>query len=236
MMVNDTLSGMAPLDLVDVWSVLFRRQIASGTLPAYFLEGLDYFGWTPAAQPTCEDVNRVLNPWGWQAQVVPEPLSFLQMCEYFDKKIFVLPSFIRSANSLEYSKTPDFFSRCFSQVPLLFYEEYRKILTEFGRLSKASTSDNEQFLIWLRRLYWYSVEKGILDHGNAFQPIGVQLIDSTEERQHCLDPSFHKPYGMHPVIRTPIPPETYPPVYYVFETWAHVRRGLLDFERMYKNA
>lgn len=233
MMGNDLLSNTAP---VDVWSVLFRRHIASGTLPPYYLEGLNYFGWTPETQPTCEDVNRVLNPWGWKAQMVPEPLPFLQMCECFDKKIFMLPSLIRSANNLEYSKTPDFFSRCFSQLPFLFYEEYRKILSEFGRLAKISVSDNEQFLIWLRRQYYYSVEKGILDHGNLLQPIGVQLIDSTEERQHCLDSGLHKPYGMHPVIRTPVPSETYPSVYYVFETWSHVRRSLLDFERMYKNA
>jgi len=220
----------------DVWSLLFRRQISSGTLPAYFLNGLNFLGLNAHNKPTPESLDHALNPLGWRVEMTQDLLSFGDLCEYFNNNIFPLPTSMRNINNLEYSKTPDFFLRCFSQLPCMFDEEYRKILLEFGRLSKISVADKDQFLIWLQRQYWYSVEKGILNRNGMLQPIGAQLIDSIVERQHSMDPLLHKPYGMHPVIRTPIVTETYPSVYYVFDTWSHVRRNLLDFERMYKHA
>lgn len=233
---SSPLTTTASFPSEDVWSLLFRRQISSGTLPPYFLEGVNFFGLTDHSRPTPESLDRVLNPLGWRVEMTEQPLLFMDMCEYFNNKIFALPTSMRNINNLEYSKTPDFFLRCFSQLPCMFDEDYRKVLLEFGRLSKILVADKEQFLIWLQRQYWYSVEKGVLNRNGIPQPIGAQLIDSIVERQHSMDSLLHKPYGMHPVMRTPIVTETYPSVYYVFDTWSHVRRNLLDFERMYKHA
>lgn len=223
-------------DALDVWTILFRRQISSGTLPKIFLERLNCTGFTDTVYPTTSQINTFLSQWGWSGIEYDAPLSFIEMVAHFHKQTFAVPTFIRNKNNLEHSKSPDFFSRCFSQLPMLFDEDYRKLLTEFGRLSQVDAADKEQFLIWLQRQYWYSIEKGILANDAHLQPLGVQLIDSIAERQHCLDPALHKVYGMHPVMRTPIAVETYPTAYYTFENYSQIKRGLLDFERMYKNA
>lgn len=223
-------------DPLEVWAILFRRQISSGTLPEFFLEGLSHTPLNEDVYPSVNIVQPFMQSVGWKAVEIDTPLSFAQLCNFFYDKTFPLPKVIRDKNNLEYTKVPDIFSRCFSQLPLLFYEDYRKVLIEFGRLHQIPTADKEQFSLWLQRQYWYSVEKGILIEGGAVQPVGVQLIDSIAERTHCMDPQTHKIYGMHPVIRTPIVSETYPPVYYTFENYGQIKRSLLDFERMYKNA
>lgn len=221
---------------LEVWAVLFRRQISSGTLPPFFLKGLEQTPLSDTCYPSVNTVDNFLAPFDWKAVVVDTSLSFAQLCDLFYHRHFPVPNFIRNTNNLEYTKTPDVFSRCFAQLPLLFHEDYRKVLIEFGRLNQIAVADKEQFSIWLQRQYWHSIEKGILVHGGTIEPTGVQLIDSMAERTHCMDPAVHKIYGMHPVIRAPIVSETYPSVYYTFEDYSQIKRSLLDFERMYKNA
>ena len=235
---SDTTSELFSSDnsLLDVWTILFRRQISSGTLPDIFIEGLSHTPLTDCMYPSAQIIQPFLATFEWNAVEIHAPLSFSQLCDFFYRKTFPVPNFMRDRNNLEYTKVPDIFSRCFSQLPLLFYEDYRKVLREFGRLNQISVADKDQFSLWLQRQYWYSVEKGVVIDGGTIQPVGVQLIDSIAERSHSLDPQTHKIYGMHPVIRTPIVSETYPPVYYTFENYGQIKRSLLDFERMYKNA
>lgn len=222
----------------NAWRVLFLRHEAllASEHTSLFAEGLKQTGFNSQRLPAFMDIEGFLRPYGWSAVKVHEPLTFLDTLKYFAHQQFPVPMFIRDRQHLDYSKTPDFFVLCFAQLPLLFFSDYRSVLAEFGRLSQLLVSDKADFLDGLERQYWYSLAKGLLNSEMGLQVIGFLLLESPSERQYSLDDSRQKVYGLHPVMRTPVVGDKFSNIYYVFDNYSQLRRSLLDFERMYKNA
>lgn len=238
--LSNTLSG-GPHSLDEtndqIWKILFLRhtQQLKNTAPPFFIPSVSEI-FSDTTCPKIEDINAVLKPHQWTSYLVLNPISYKEMFSYYAQKVLPLPVELRGKKHLEYSKVPDFFIRCFTQIPLLLIDEYRKLLEDFGRISLLNTADPIEFNEWLTRLYWHSLEKGILNISNEFYAVGSLLLGSPEESVHATVNASIKPFGMHPVIRTPISYDKHAPLYYSFDNFSQIRKSLLEFEKLYKNA
>ncbi len=221
----------------DIWTILYRRntQTLASQVSPVFVEALNRSE-IGADVPVLEDIEAILQFNGWTALPLVHSPSYPQLFEHFSQRRFPIPLLFRDRNHLDYTKTPDFFSRCFAQLPMMMDGEYCHVLEEFGRVAQREVADPEMFEEWLKRLYWFGMEKVLFTLNGVSQPIGALLVDSLGERSHCLLSSVQKPFGMHPVIRTPIAMDAYQSTYYTIDSFSQVKRALVDLERMYRNA
>lgn len=225
------------MDANATWKILFLRhmqQLEKSAAPLFLSSVSSIL--SDSVCPNIEYINAFLKPYHWTSCLLEQPISYKNLFDHYANRMLPLPSHLRTKSHLEYSKIPDFFTRCFTQVPLFAIDEYRLLLEDFGRVSISNSADPVEFNEWLTRLYWHSIEKGLLSTSNRFYSIGSLLLGSPEESAHATFNTQVKPFGMHPVIRTPVSQDKHASLYYSFESFLQVRKSLLDLEKFYKNA
>ena len=150
----------------EVWRLLFERQI----------ENLKHKGsqhYITALNNMKEVLNRSIIPdfralngyfsqaTGWSIQVVPGLIPVEDFFELLAQKKFCSSTWLRSKKNLDYLEEPDMFHDIFGHIPLLSNEVFSAFTHEFGKLGRAYIN-NEKALIQLQRLYWFTIEFGVI--------------------------------------------------------------------------
>ncbi len=171
------------------WSLLFARRMLSltGTASRVFLEGMRTIGLEPDSVPNLAIVNRRLAKLtGWAAVPVK---GFLPAREFFAclaERRFPTTVTIRPITSLDYVPEPDIFHDVFGHVPLHANPVFADFLQRFGRVAAAATSDAD--VERMARLFWFTVEFGLIREAGAVKVYGSGLISSHGDAANALGP------------------------------------------------
>ena len=170
------------------WKLMFERQSAAlpGRATLEYLEALKRLNLPSDRIPKLRDVSKVLEQsTGWKvarvAGLVPEKEFF----ECLSQKLFPCTDFIRSRNELEYTPSPDMFHDIFGHIPLVTHPEFAKFYEFFG---KAALRANKDQLVKLQRIYWFSVEFGLIQKPEGIRIYGSGILSSVGEVTYCLGP------------------------------------------------
>ena len=191
-----------------VWRQLYERQV--GLLQRWaceeFLQGLGMLDLAPAQIPDFGRLSEVLmRQTGWQVVAVPGLLPDEVFFEHLAHRRFPAGQFIRSAESLDYLEEPDVFHDIFGHVPMLMNPVMADFIQAYGqgglRAQKLGT------LSMLARVYWYTVEFGLVQQSDDLKLLGAGIVSSaTESRFSLLDASPHRVhFSLDRVMRTPLP-------------------------------
>lgn len=174
-----------------VWSILAERQTAA-LAPVACREYLDCLAalrpeLSPAAPPRFTALNdRLRAAHGWELTVVP---GFLPVDEFFSllaRRRFPSSTWLRSENQLEYLEEPDMFHDIFGHIPLFLNADYATFAERLGRLGQA-VADDEQRVTQLQRLYWFTVEFGVIRQSGEIKIYGAGICSSSGETRHVFD-------------------------------------------------
>jgi phenylalanine-4-hydroxylase len=208
-----------------VWATLYRRRMHDLQHQASqrFLEGLDAIGLEVNQIPDLEEVNRRLGPrTGWSAVPVT---GFLEAHLFFAslaERRFPTVVTIRSPESLDYTPAPDIFHDVFGHVPLHADPMFGGFLARFGAEAAAATDPTD--IERLARLFWFTVEFGLIWEQGEVKVYGSGLISSHAEAAHALGPSCERrPFDRAAIMDTPFEIDKLQPVLYVIE----------DFEQLF---
>ncbi len=204
----------------EIWSELVKQQIKllPGRACDEFLYGLNELNLPVDRIPQLNEINQVLNATtGWSVEAVPALISFDRFFELLSKKQFPVATFIRSRDEFEYLQEPDIFHEVFGHCPLLTNKSFAEFTHSYGKLGYVSSKEDRAYLA---RLYWFTVEFGLLNTDKGMRIYGGGILSSPGETIYSLEnhEPVRKPFDLIEVLRTPYRIDIMQPIYYLISS------------------
>ncbi len=171
-----------------MWDRLFERQarLLPGRVAPAFLEGLNILRLSKPGIPDFAELNaRLMDATGWQVVAVPGLVPDEVFFDHLANRRFVAGRFIRRPDQIDYLEEPDIFHDVFGHVPLLANPVFADYMAAYGRGGQRAVKLGA--IERLARLYWYTVEFGLLRADDGLQIYGAGIVSSFSESVFALD-------------------------------------------------
>lgn len=200
----------------DIWQELYSRQLVNlpGQASQAYMDGLDRLALPSDRIPQLNEIDAVLQQTtGWKTAAVPALISFGKFFELLANKSFPVATFIRSREELDYLQEPDIFHEVFGHCPLLTNPSFAHFSHLYGKLGLAASKQDRVFLA---RLYWFTVEFGVIrSNNNDLSIYGGGILSSPGETAFVMgDEPEIRPFDLVDVMRTPYRIDIMQPIYY----------------------
>lgn len=223
----------------ETWAVLFRRQreILNGRACREFIDNQQRFRMKADEIPRFEQLNEVLaKATGWQLIGVEGLLPELTFFEHLANRRFPVTWWIRKPEQIDYIAEPDMFHDLFGHVPLLLNPLFADYMQAYGRGGVKAHAISAEALVNLTRLYWYTVEFGLIREDGALRIYGSGIVSSKGESIHCLESAAPNRIGfdLARVMRTRYRIDSYQKTYFVIDSFRQLMEATLpDFTALY---
>ena len=201
------------------WQTLITRQseIVQTRASKEFLEGLDRINFSQNRVPQHTEINRRLKDFsGWQVEVVPALIPAKEFFTLLANKKFPAASFIRTPEELDYIQEPDIFHEFYGHAPLLTFKDYADFMEEFGKLALSIDPKDRRRLF---RIFWFTIEFGLLNGPDGIKAYGGGMLSSIHETVYSIESKIPKRLAFDPLtaLRTPYRIDIPQPLYYVLD-------------------
>ncbi|MGF1910808.1 phenylalanine 4-monooxygenase [Vibrio kasasachensis] len=209
-----------------IWHDLVERQqkLVQTRACHEYLNGLKLLDLPIDRVPQLPEINQVLQrETGWQVVPVPALISFDRFFELLANKCFPVATFLRSREEFDYLQEPDFFHEVFGHCAMLTNPEFAHFTHTYGKLGYTAPARQRAYLA---RLYWFTVEFGLVKQNEQLKIYGGGILSSPGETIHALEGNkpLREPFTLNRVLRTPYRIDIMQPIYYV----------LKDIEQLYQ--
>ncbi len=205
----------------DVWRILYERRMATllDTGSSVFFDGIERIGLAPNRVPDLRDVNQRLGArTGWNAVGVGGFIPANQFFRCLAHRRFPTTMFVRPRAQLDYLPEPDIFHDVFGHVPLHSDLVFADFLQQFGALS--ATADTEDDTAALARLFWFTVEFGLIREHGTVRIYGSGLISSQGDAANALGGRCdRRPFDLDAVLGQPFEIDRFQEVLFVLESF-----------------
>jgi phenylalanine-4-hydroxylase len=221
------------------WDTLYARQmqLLPGRASDAFLRGLDALKLSESGIPDFEELSDRLEALtGWRVVAVPGLVPDDVFFTHMANRRFVAGNFIRRPDQLDYLQEPDVFHDVFGHVPMLADPVFADYLAAYGRggLRALELGSLKQ----LARLYWYTVEFGLVQEGDDLRIYGAGIVSSASETRFSLDdPSPNRiMLDLARVMRTDYRIDDFQQTYFVIPSFDELLRLTVetDFAPVYQ--
>lgn len=217
----------------EVWRILFTRQMPNIIEVAcpQFLEGIKAIGFTADKIPNFDDINRVLlEKTGWSLTVVPGLIDNKPFFEFLNNKKFCATTWFRKKSQLDYLEEPDMFHDVFGHVPLLTNQNFVDFLENLSKIALRHI-ENEDIIEYISRIYWYTVEFGLIQYPEGLKIYGAGILSSVGETKYCLgDIPQRVPYNVYDIICTPYIKDKFQPKYFVIQSYKELYDSIPEID------
>ena len=167
-----------------VWRLLLARQTALAQRYACdaFLQGLDALGIDDAIPDFGAVSARLAARTGWRLVGVPGLIPDAAFYDHLAHRRFPVTVWIRTREELDYLVEPDLFHDFFGHVPLLAHPVFADYMQPYGRRGIEAGAAIGR----LARLYWYTVEFGLIRTSRGLKAYGAGILSSASEVRHAL--------------------------------------------------
>jgi phenylalanine-4-hydroxylase len=221
------------------WDTLFARQakLLPGRASQAYLKGLDALSLSNGGIPNFEDLSeRLMQLTGWQVVAVPGLVPDEVFFDHMANRRFVAGNFIRRPDQLDYIQEPDVFHDVFGHVPMLADPVFADYLEAYGRGGQRAMELGA--LKNLGRLYWYTVEFGLIEEAEGLRIYGSGIVSSSAESRFALeDPSPNRiRFDLKRVMRTDYRIDDFQQNYFVIPSFDALLRATVetDFAPLYE--
>ncbi len=204
-----------------VWALLYGRRVEAleRTASQVFLDGLARIGLASNQVPDLADVNRRLNAsTGWNAVGVDGFIPAAQFFRCLSHRRFPTTLAVRPRAQLDYLPEPDIFHDVFGHVPLHADPVFADFLQRFGAL--AADARTEEETAQMARLFWFTVEFGLIREQGEVRIYGSGLISSHGDAANALSANCERrPFSVDAVISQPFEIDHLQNVLFVVESF-----------------
>lgn len=188
------------------WNILHVRQSENlaGKVWSPFHQLLRDALILPEEIPRFENIDRaLLNATGWQIEVVPGIIPVKEFFDLLATKKFCSSTWLRRRDQLDYLEEPDMFHDTFGHLPFLMHEGYSNFVQQFGKLGQQY-HDHPDAVLLLERLYWFTIEFGLVREHNRTKLFGAGIISSFGETNHVFNDNVDiRKFSVEHVLLTP---------------------------------
>src|SRR5690606_27137760 len=202
----------------DTWNTLYARQIKilPGRASDQFMHGLEALDLNSGGVPDFAVMNPKLQALtGWTVVAVPGLVPDEVFFDHLANRRFPAGQFIRKPDQLDYLQEPDIFHDVFGHVPMLTDPTFADYMEAYGKGGQRAASLGR--LKNLARLYWYTVEFGLMETPEGLRIYGAGIVSSRTESVFSLeDPSPNRlGFDLVRVMRTLYRIDDFQQVYFV---------------------
>ena len=232
--IKQIYSNYTPEDF-RVWEKLYVKQFSliKGKVSEAFLNGLDLLDFTPLKIPNFIDINNKLKKLtSWQIKTVSniaEPIYFFSCLA---NKQFTSTCWLRSIKEIDYIEEPDMFHDVFGHIPLLSNQIYSDFFQELGVLSKEFLDDDFK-IKQLQRLYWFTIEFGLIKNQDTFDIYGAGIISSKMEIKNVYsEKSIKKPFNLSEILKQDFRIDKVQDIYFVIDSFDQLLDSLSEIRKL----
>ena len=221
------------------WDTLYARQrkLLKGRACDEFLRGMDMLRLSQSGIPHFGRLSERLDKaTGWTVVAVPDLVPDEVFFEHLANRRFPASDFIRSKGQLDYIQEPDVFHDVFGHVPMLAHPVFADYMEAYGKGGLRAAGKG--VLHNLARLYWYTVEFGLINRADeGMQIYGAGIVSSKTESVFCLEDA--SPSRIHfellRVMRSKYRIDDFQQVYFVIGSFEELFEATLqDFGPIYQ--
>lgn len=212
-----------------VWKILFQRQMKTlePIVSKKYLTALKKVKFNENEIPNFTDVNDILKSLtGWKLQVVPNISPQKEFFEFLSQKRFTTTCWLRTIEQLDYLEEPDMFHDVFGHVPLLSNSNYVNFFKGISDIALKHI-DNPLAIDLLGKIYWFTIEFGLIREDNQLKIYGAGIISSKGETEFCLgDKAIHADFNVFDVFETDYRTDVIQSKYFIIESFEQLFNSL----------
>lgn len=202
-----------------IWHDLVERQLdlVKDRACKEYLRGLELLDLPLDRAPQLTEINSVLQrETGWQVEPVPALIDFDRFFELLASRKFPVATFLRSREEFDYLQEPDFFHEIFGHCAMLTDPDFAEFTQHYGKLGYQASSKQR---VYLARLYWFTVEFGLVEQNGDLKIYGGGILSSPGETLYALDDErpLRQAFSVDNVLRTPYRIDIMQPTYFVLD-------------------
>ena len=221
-----------------VWKILFDRQmdILSQTVSRNYLDALKIVNFRNDKIPDFNEVNSTLNDLtGWNLHVVPNISPQKEFFKYLSEKKFTATCWLRSFEQLDYIEEPDMFHDVFAHVPLLSNTAYCNFFKGISDIALEHIDDPKAIEL-LGRIYWFTIEFGLIRENDKLKIYGAGIISSIGETKHCLSNECEKlNFDVNKIMSTDFRTDILQDKYFVIDSFDQLYNALPEIRKLVIN-
>lgn len=203
------------------WRRLYERQarMLPGRASEVFIASLDKMNAADGIPLFARTNDALIKATGWELVAVPGLVPDWTFFDHLANRRFPVTVWLRDESEFDYIVEPDVFHDFFGHVPLLFNPVFADYLQQYGQGGlKALNCDALKFLA---RLYWYTVEFGLIREQQGLRAYGAGILSSGGEIEYCLkDPKPRRiALDVERTMRTLYKIDSYQETYFVIDSF-----------------
>jgi phenylalanine-4-hydroxylase len=176
----------------EIWKILYARQreLLQGRGCSEYLEGLDMMAFPEERIPALADCSRRLEQAScWRVSHTPGLLHEADFFSQLAERVFPSTNYIRTRDELDYTPAPDMFHDVFGHMPMITHRSFADFYQKIGRAALAARGDDRRRL---ERIYWFTVEFGLIDTAEGLRIYGNGILSSFAEVKYSLTDKVKK--------------------------------------------
>lgn len=204
-----------------IWQRLYQRQvdILPNRAVDEFIQGVKLLNLSASEIPQISDLNARLKQCSdWQVRPVAAVISSKEFFSLLSQRYFPVATFIRRPEDLDYITEPDVFHEIFGHIPLLTQASYGDFIANYAKLALSFPEKDWNYFL---RLFWFTIEFGLIECPQGLRIYGGGILSSYGETLSCLssDACYRVMFEPVSVLRTPYRIDKIQPVYFVIKNF-----------------
>lgn len=214
----------------EVWRSVYERLETAHERRAcsFYLQAKRRLGITGAEIPQLIDMDRKLRRLtGFRLAPVDGLVEARAFLRRLEKRTMLCTQYVRHHSRPDYTPEPDIIHEAIGHIPSFTNEDFAAFSQFIGRGARIATDEQ---LEQLSRLYWFTVEFGLVEEGGGIKAFGAGLLSSSSELEHAFsDEVERRPFSIAEVIATPFDYSDMQPVLFVIPGYAELKEVTREF-------
>jgi len=216
-----------------VWRTLFNRQME--LLPCVaskdYLQGLELIRFNGRHVPDFVKTNKVLKKLtGWQLHEVPGIIPVKEFFTLLNQKKFSATTWLRQMSQLDYLEEPDMFHDVFGHAPMLTNTNFTNFMSGLGRIAEKHLN-NPKAMEMLGRIYWFTVEFGMIREYEEKKIYGAGILSSHGETKSCMGPdTVLVPFDVTEILNSPYRTDVFQDKYFAIQSYEQLYYSVQEID------
>lgn len=217
----------------EVWKQLYNRQseLLRKHASKDFLNALDVIGFSADRIPDFKEIEKALAPiTGWKLETVPNISEQKDFFTFLSSKRFTATCWLRKMDELDYLEEPDMFHDVFGHVPLLSNKAYTDFFEAISHVALRHI-DSPKAIELLGRIYWFTIEFGLIREEDELKIYGAGIISSFGETNNCLSEGTEKyDFDVAQILNTDFRTDVLQDKYFVIDSYQQLFDAVPEIE------